>query len=82
MDIDKKDQPFLWGEEQERSLHAIKNLLTSTNVMAYFDPSKETELVTDTSPSGLLATLMQSIPGMKDRRVVAYTSQALTDVER
>ena len=72
--LTKKDQLFLWGEEQERSFHAIKNLLTSTDVMAYFDPSKEMELVTDVSPSGLLAILMQSTPGMKDRRVVAYVS--------
>ena len=80
--LTKKDQPFCWGEEQERSFHAIKNLLTSTDVMAYFDPSKETALVTDASPSGLSAVLMQSTPGMKDRRVVAYASRALTDVER
>ena len=50
--------------------------------MAYFDPNKETELVTDASPSGLSAILMQNTPGTKDRRVVAYASRALTDVER
>ena len=49
--------------------------------MAYFDPNKETELVTDASPSGLSAILMQNTPG-EDRRVVAYSSRALTDVER
>ena len=65
--LTKKDQPFLWGEEQERSFHIIKNLLTSTDVMAYFDPNKQTELVTDVSPSGLSAILMQNTPGMKDR---------------
>ena len=67
METDKKDQPFSWGEEQVRSFHAIKNLLTSMDVMAYFDPNKETELVTDASPSGLSAILMQNTPGMKDR---------------
>ena len=80
--LTKKDQPFLWGKEQERSFHTIKNLLTSTDVMAYFDPNKETELVTDASPSGLSAILMQNTPGTKDRRVVAYASRVLTDVER
>ena len=49
--------------------------------MAYFDPNKETELVTDASSSGLSAILMQNTPG-EDRRVVAYSSRALTDVER
>ena len=80
--LTKKDQPFLWGEEQETSFHTIKNLLTSADVMAYFDPNKQTELVTDASPSGLSAILMQNTPGMKDRRVVVYASRALTDVER
>ena len=72
--LTKKDQPFLWGAEQEKSFHTIKTLLTSTDVMAYFDPSKETELVTDASPSGLSAILMQNTPSMRDRRVVANAS--------
>ena len=80
--LTKKDQPFLWGKEQERSFYTIKNLLTSTKVMVYFDPNKETKLVTDASPSGLSAILMQNTPGIKDQRVVAYASRALTDVER
>ena len=42
--------------------------------MAYFDPNKETELVTDASPLGLSAILMQNTPGTKDRQVVAYAS--------
>ncbi len=50
--------------------------------MAYFDPNKETELVTDASPSGLSAILMQNTPGKDDKCVVAYASRALTDVER
>ena len=68
--LTRKDQPFLWGEEQQRSFNTIQKLLTSTEVMVYFDPSKETELVTDTSPSDISAILMQSIPGTEDRRVV------------
>ena len=33
--------------------------------MAYFDPNKQNELVTDASPPGLSAILMQNTPGMK-----------------
>ena len=47
----------------------------SAKVMAYFDPSKQTELVTDASPTGLSAILVQKSPGKDDRR-------ALTEVER
>ena len=50
--------------------------------MAYFDPKKETELVTDASLSGLSTILMQNTPGQEDKRVVAYASQSLTDVKR
>ena len=50
--------------------------------MAYFDPSKETELVTDASPSGLSAILIQKPIGEDNRRVVAYASRTLTNVER
>ena len=49
------------------NFYAIKNLLTSTDIMVHFDPSKETELVTDASPSGLSAILIQNIPGSEDR---------------
>ena len=50
--------------------------------MAYFYPNKETELVNNTSSSGLSAILMQNTPGRKDRQVVACASRVLTDVER
>ena len=50
--------------------------------MAYFDPKKETELITDASPTGLSAILMQKTPDSDDRRVVAYASRTLTPVER
>ena len=81
-ELTRKDQPFLWKEAQEKSFNTIKELLTGAEVMAYFDPTKETELVTDASPSGLSAILMQNTPGKEDRRVVAYASRALTMVER
>ena len=81
-ELTKKDAKFQWSERHEQLFNKIKELLTSAKVMAYFDPSKETELVTDASPSGLSAILMQNTPGKEDRRVVAYSSRALTDVER
>lgn len=51
-------------------------------VMAYFDPTKDTELITDASPLGLSAILSQKTPGMNDRRVVAYASKSLSNRER
>ena len=50
--------------------------------MAYFDPHKETELLTDASPTGLSAILMQHIPGKDDKPVIVYASRALTEEEQ
>lgn len=60
-----------------------KSALTSDTTMAYFDPSKDTEIFVDGSPTGLAAALIQKAPGTKDtdRKVIAYASRALTDVE-
>lgn len=55
----KKDETFLWGEEQKRSFHNYNKEPTHhTDVMMYLDPSKETVLITDASPLGLSAILM------------------------
>ena len=81
-ELTKKDQTFQWSTQHEQSFNQIKELLTSAQVMAYFDPKKETELITDASPTGLSAILMQSPPGSDDKRVVAYASRTLTAVER
>ena len=56
-------------------------MLTSETTMAYFDPAKDTELTTDASPVGLSAILSQKTPGKDDRKVVAYDSRSLSDVE-
>ena len=50
--------------------------------MAYFDREKETELITDASPNGLSAVLMQNSPNSDDKKVVTYASWTLTPVER
>ena len=44
--------------------------------MAYFDPSKSTEIIVDASPVGLGAIFTQ------ERKIVSYASHALTDVEQ
>ena len=54
----------------------------SETVIAYFDKTKETELITDASPFGISAILTQKVSGSVDRKVVAYISRSLSDVER
>ena len=49
--------------------------------MDYFDKHKNTELITDASPTGLSAIVSQHSQGKDDRKIVAYISRALTSVE-
>ena len=58
----KKDKQFHWSELEERSFQQIKELLTSAKVMAYFDPSKETELITDASHATELSAILMQNP--------------------
>lgn len=57
-ELTKKNQPFEWLPKHEQSFQEIKKLLTSAQVMSYFDPNKETQLITDASPTGLSAILL------------------------
>lgn len=59
--LTKKDQPF------QRSFNQIEELLTSAKATAYFDPKKETELITDASPTGLSAILTQRSPSSEEK---------------
>lgn len=74
-ELTKKDVAFLWSELQEHALNKLKSELVSSDVMAYFDPNKETELVVDASPYGLGGILSQG------GRVIAYASKALSPTE-
>jgi hypothetical protein len=80
-ELTKKDAKFQWLQRHQRSFDKIKEMLTSDAKMAYFDPSKDTELTTDASPVGLSAILSQKTPGTEERKIVAYVSRSLTDVE-
>ena len=77
-ELTKKDQPFQWSARQEQAFQEVKELLASTQVMAYFDPGKEIQLITDASPMELSAILLQMTPGTEKTRVVAYASRTLS----
>ncbi|CAB4036465.1 Transposon Tf2-9 poly [Paramuricea clavata] len=81
-ELTRKNVPFCWISRHAKSFNAVKAALTSATVMAYFDQTKETELITDASPFGLSAILTQKVPGSDQQNVVAYISRSLSDVER
>ena len=74
-----KDNIFVWSEVQDEAFQNLKKILTSTQVLAYYDTNKRTVLSTDASNSGLGACLYQESEGIL--RPVAYASKSLTDTE-
>ena len=80
-ELTKKDVLFIWTKVHGQAFHKIKRLLTSKAIMAHFDQLKKKKLITDASPVGLAAILFQKTPGQNNRKVVAYASRSLSDVE-
>ena len=66
-----KDAKWSWGKAQEEAFEAVKRSVSSTPVLKYFDPTKETEGQGDASERGIGFTLMP----------VTFSSRALTSAE-
>lgn len=78
--LTRKDVPFVWESEQEQAFQELKRRLENTETLGYFESTAETKLITDASPVGLGAVLIQEIKG--ENRVICYISRSLTDTER
>ena len=71
----KSDTPFTWGPEQEKALTKIKEILSTTPVLSYFDPTVSSTIQADASQYGLGACLLQK------GKPVAYASRSLNPAE-
>ena len=76
----KKNTPWVWSQAQQGAFQELKDLLLSSKTLAYFDPDAYTEVVTDASPVGLGAVILQRQPN-GHLRPVDYASRALTGAE-
>ena len=47
--LTRKDQPFTWGDAQQRAFECLKRLLCSAPVLKVFDSARETRVVCDAS---------------------------------
>ena len=78
--LTEKDVTWNWGHLEQQAFEELKQALTSDKVLTYFDPKRKTAIVTDAGPNGISAILLQNVNNM-DKKVVAYSSRALTDAE-
>ena len=80
-DLTKSGVPWKWEKAEKDSFTELKQRLSDKNVLAYFSPSAETQLVVDASPVGLGAVLLQrQRTGVL--QPVEFASRSLSDVER
>lgn len=76
----RKDTPFVWDNEADRSFNQVKRLLSSARTLRMFDPTLPTIVATDASAYGIGAVLQQRHgDGVFP---VAFASRTLTSTER
>ena len=56
--LTRQNEEWKWSEEQQSAFETLKSKLSSDTVIAYFDASKESEVLVDASPVGLGAMLV------------------------
>ena len=73
--LTKKETPWQWSTEQQHAFDKLKDSLTKSHVMSYFNPAQETKVIVDASPVCLGGILAQ------DGKIISYASRALSNVE-
>ena len=79
-DLLSKKNHWTWGEPQQASFEKIKQQLSSSPVLAIYNPEKETIVAADALSYRLGTVLMQK-QSDGTSRAVAYASRALTSTE-
>ena len=74
--LTEKNAMFVWESQQEEAFQTIKNMISSTPVLKYYDVAIETTIQCDASESGLGAALLQN------GQPVAFAPRLLSAVER
>ena len=74
--LTEKEVVFTWQQQQEHAFTLIKDLVTSSPVLKYYNIKEEVTLQCDASETGIGAALLQA------GQPVTYTSRALTKTEQ
>lgn len=76
-----KNVRFVWSEDCQASFDYLKKLLSSSPILAPYDPSKPIELLTDASDFGL-GVIMGQRNDENVPQVLAYASQLMSSAQR
>ena len=74
-ELSKDKVPFNWGPENHQAFTQMKKEISSTPILAYYNPKEQTVLQPDASIKGLSACLLQ------DGRPVYFASKALAETK-
>ena len=77
----KKDTPWEWSSECQESFTKLKEALTSTTVLAHYDPMMPIALACDASSIEIGAVIYHVDPDGKEKPI-AYESKTLSNAER
>ena len=72
----KKNMSWMWSEVQENAFLKVKEMLVSSPILAFYDPTKELVLENDASDYGVGSVLLQQ------GKPVAYSSRSLSPAEK
>lgn len=72
---------FEWRMEHQKSFDAIKEALSNTQSLGYFNTCHHTSVIVDASPTALGAILVQT-NGNGEHRIICYASKSLTPTEK
>lgn len=78
--LTRKNEPFVWSDEQTIAFNKLKGALVTEPILAYPDTSKPYILHTDASDRAVGAILTQEQDGRE--RVIAYLSHQLSSTQR
>ncbi|XP_062713896.1 uncharacterized protein K02A2.6-like [Aedes albopictus] len=79
--LTKKDSKFTWTEQHQQSFDSIKAAMVEILRLGFFNKDHRTTIMTDASPIGLGAILIQT-DSLGNSRVVTCASKSLTDTEK